>query len=234
MNTPLVSQEETKTRKVYLPDYYQEDKYATSIQTALEEATVLAEVGSAEVSVMIRYQNPQKTNHEFWERSLDSLIKQILREKDKEIRRNGKNQKPTTLEDYLGSRISRTSEVHPRAHPTNRILDIYPDLNRLDKNRAREYSGDDTDPASGAAVRYVSPYELPSGDGWKALGMYDPSTHTIYIANNLSESERRFVYHHAVARALGIHSEFQADAYAESRTGHSPYPNRLAGQFSYN
>src|SRR3989338_517959 len=125
MNAPLVSQEETKTRKVYLPDYYQEDKYATSIQTAQEEGTVLAEIGSAEVSVIIRYQNPQKTNHEFWEKSLDSLIKQILREKDKEIKRNGKNQKPAALEDYLGSRISRTSDIPSRIPSVNRILDLY-------------------------------------------------------------------------------------------------------------
>jgi hypothetical protein len=76
------------------------------------------------------------------------------------------------------------------------------------------------DPVSGARVKNVMPYELPSGQGWKALGMYDPSTHTIYIANNLSYREREFVYHHEVAHALGVSNEAQADNYAQSKVGY--------------
>ena len=78
-----------------------------------------------------------------------------------------------------------------------------------------------TDQSSGASVRYVSPSQLPSGPGWKALGMYDPSTHTIYIANNLPPHIESFVYHHEVAHAKGIRNESQADAYASSRVGYN-------------
>lgn len=37
------------------------------------------------------------------------------------------------------------------------------------------------DPKSRAFIFYVPPSYLPSGNGWRALGMYDPSTHVIYI-----------------------------------------------------
>lgn len=71
-----------------------------------------------------------------------------------------------------------------------------------------------------ANVLYVPPSELPSGDGWRALGMYDPVTNMIYIANNLSPAEERFVYHHEVAHSLGIRNEAEADDYAASQTGY--------------
>lgn len=71
-----------------------------------------------------------------------------------------------------------------------------------------------------ANVVYVSPEQLPSGNGWRALGMYDPSINTIYIANNLSPQEEKFVYYHEVAHSLGIRDEAEADNYAALRTGH--------------
>lgn len=74
---------------------------------------------------------------------------------------------------------------------------------------------------SKAKVIYVSPQELPSGVRWKVLGQYDPSTHTIYLANNLSPNAERFVYYHEEAHSLGIISESQADDYAASRTGYN-------------
>lgn len=74
---------------------------------------------------------------------------------------------------------------------------------------------------SKARVIYVSPQELPSGVEWKTLGQYDPSTHTIYIANNLSPNAERFVYYHEEAHSLGIMSESEADDYAASKTGYN-------------
>ena len=74
---------------------------------------------------------------------------------------------------------------------------------------------------SKAQVIYVSPDELPSGVGWKVLGQYDPRTHTIYIANNLSPDIEDFVYYHEEAHSLGIKSERLADDYAASKVGFS-------------
>jgi hypothetical protein len=72
-----------------------------------------------------------------------------------------------------------------------------------------------------AVVREVSPSMLPSGIGWRALGMYDPSTHTIYLSNDLSGAEKEFVYWHEVAHSRGIIDERMADSYAQGKTGYS-------------
>ena len=90
----------------------------------------------------------------------------------------------------------------------------YPDFKKED------FKSGITDSKSGAKVVYVSPSELPSSFKGKVLGIYIPSQHTIYIANNLSEYQRNFVYHHEVAHALGIKDEVQADNYAASRVGY--------------
>lgn len=85
----------------------------------------------------------------------------------------------------------------------------------------RFYSSKNINEKSKARVIYVSPQELPSGIGWKVLGQYDPSTHTIYLADNLSPNAERFVYYHEEAHSLGIMSESQADDYAASKTGYN-------------
>ena len=74
---------------------------------------------------------------------------------------------------------------------------------------------------SKAKVIYVSPQELPSGIGWKVLGQYNPLTHTISIANNLSPKDEEFVYYHEEAHSLGIISERQADDYAAAKVGYN-------------
>lgn len=78
----------------------------------------------------------------------------------------------------------------------------------------------DKDYQSGARLLKVSPNQLPSG----ALGMYDPSTHTIYIANDLSSYEDLFVRSHESAHALGARDEFKTDAHASSNTGYNLRP----------
>ena len=82
------------------------------------------------------------------------------------------------------------------------------------------YFDNNLNPKSKARVIYVSPEELPSGIGWKVLGQYNPSTHTIYIANNLSPNVEKFVYYHEEAHSIGIYDERLADNYAASKVGY--------------
>lgn len=83
------------------------------------------------------------------------------------------------------------------------------------------FSSQNINEKSKAHVIYVSPNELPSGEGWKVLGQYDPNTHTIYVANNLSPDVERFVYYHEEAHSLGIMDERTADDYAAAKTGYN-------------
>ncbi len=77
------------------------------------------------------------------------------------------------------------------------------------------------DPITNAIIKAVPSSYLPSGNGWRILGMYDPYTHTIYISQDLSHHELVFVYAHEVAHAEGIRDEYVADLRAEQRTGYN-------------
>lgn len=93
-------------------------------------------------------------------------------------------------------------------------------LEKFVENTLIGYTNSNVNKESKAHVIYVSPNELPSGDGWKVLGQYDPNTHTIYVANNLSPDVERFVYYHEEAHSLGIMDERTADDYAASKVGY--------------
>ncbi len=84
------------------------------------------------------------------------------------------------------------------------------------------YAGENTghvNAESGAPVFYVDPSFMPQIPGGRVLGLYDPKIHAIYISNDLTESERRFVYLHEEAHAIGIYDEGEADNYAAARVG---------------
>ena len=76
---------------------------------------------------------------------------------------------------------------------------------------------------SKAFVFYVDPSALPQVEDGIVLGLYNHSTHSIYIANNLSKDEEEFVYYHEEYHSLHGKGEAQADQYAFERTGHSLY-----------
>lgn len=136
------------------------------------------------------------------------------------------NNNPNSLEDRLQEE-KKQEEVTLEENVKENIIEFpyQPEdsyiKNKYQRTEIYQFGNNTTDNSSGAAVRYVSPSQLPSGPGWKALGMYDPSTHTIYIANNLSPEIERFVYHHEVAHAKGIRNEQQADSYASSIVGYN-------------
>ena len=99
-----------------------------------------------------------------------------------------------------------------RKSPTNQKIEYLPIIN-LD----RDYDSD-------AEIIEVSPSQLPEG----VLGLYHPTSHTIYIANNISEYEKQFVRRHESGHALGLINEQKTDAYALSKTGYNPFPFRKA------
>jgi hypothetical protein len=73
---------------------------------------------------------------------------------------------------------------------------------------------------SGAQKEYVSPSQLPEG----VLGMYDPTTHTIQIANNLSSYQTQFVEAHESGHALGYGDEMATDGFAGAQVGYNLRP----------
>ena len=125
---------------------------------------------------------------------------------------------------------SNLSERYEIRDPFEKILEeIVNENNHLLRNTIDKilekyiisYSDNHKNQRSKANVIYVSPHELPSGIGWIALGMYNPNTHTIYIANNLSSDIKKFVYYHEEAHSLGIRSERSADDYAAAKVGYN-------------
>jgi len=75
-------------------------------------------------------------------------------------------------------------------------------------------------PEIGARVFHVPLSYLPHGSSWKALGIYVPYEHAIYIANNLPPRVEKFVYWHEVAHSLGIMDEKEADNFAAKKCGY--------------
>jgi|GEM_PF-3244680 len=71
-----------------------------------------------------------------------------------------------------------------------------------------------------ARVFHVPPNSLPHGRSWRALGIYVPYEHTIYISNGLPPRVEKFVYFHEVAHSLGIMDEKEADKFAAKKCGY--------------
>ena len=162
------------------------------------------------VSILIQYnQKDEKENEEETEK--ESPLESILEEIKKQFEEKQTPQNIISLEEL----IKKPNDTP--LTPKNNIINAYETLRNYSNSISPPIN---SDPISGAAVYYVSPSQLPSGDGWRALGLYNPSTHTIYIANNLSPKDERFVYHHEVAHALGVYDEAKADAYASSKVGY--------------
>lgn len=75
----------------------------------------------------------------------------------------------------------------------------------------------DKDYQSGARIIELPSSQLPPN----VLGMYDPISHTIYIANDIPEYQEKFVRKHESGHALGITDEMKTDHYALSQVGYN-------------
>ena len=76
---------------------------------------------------------------------------------------------------------------------------------------------------------------LGGGNDWKILGMYDPSTDTVYVLRNLPSHIKTWVYAHERAHRRRHYSgesqnEVLVDQEATSSVGYNPFPNRHYGQ----
>jgi hypothetical protein len=76
----------------------------------------------------------------------------------------------------------------------------------------------DKDYDTGAKIEHVSPSQLPG----TAKGQYNPLTHTMKIANNISGHNEDYVLSHESAHARGIHDEYLADVVASNKSGRNP------------
>jgi hypothetical protein len=69
----------------------------------------------------------------------------------------------------------------------------------------------EVDPVSGASIHYVSSSDLPGN----AVGMYVPSTNTIYVSLDQSPREIEVTKHHEIYHARHGSDETQAEAYGQ-------------------
>ena len=155
--------------------------------------------------------------------------REFIEEKEKEIERAGESYLETLVntEEKEGNIIDIGEFVKLDKSKSEKKERYIGAKNNYDSKiipykKFKNYSnaGGHRDSKSGAYVFYVPSHALPSGNGWRALGMYDPKTHSIYVANDLSSRDKEFVYHHEVAHALGEMDEDRCDNYAAVQTGY--------------
>jgi hypothetical protein len=181
---------------------------------------------------------------------LDKVIKQILErflQEESGLEKTIKTIFQNTIkENSLENVLFPETRYKPETPSIN--INNLPNIEDLINTKSKEYENlrssykPDSYPATvdsrgDAEVIYVpgsSLYSetLPNGKKWEILGMYDPNTHTIYIARDQSDYKRKFVYYHEIAHSKGIYNESGADAYATEKAGYNPLPNRLS-EFSY-
>jgi hypothetical protein len=142
----------------------------------------------------------------------ESELELKIKEKDNE---KLKDEKIIKLEDIINSKRKKNNYIFPIiSNSTKKTISF---KNEYPKYNNQISSSNHIDPTSKAQVFYVPSSQLPPN----VLGRYHIPSHTIYIANNLSQRVKNFVYHHEVAHAIGIMNESQADAYAERIVGYN-------------
>jgi len=174
-----------------------------------------------EIYILTKYplKNKDRELKGYYEKNLESLL-EIEEQIEEELEELGVLRE-SVLEKLLHKPFSDEKYITPKDYRNNKIiyLNLHKPQEYLRSNQQNIYLN--VNSKSGVSIFYVPPYTLPHGEGWRALGMYDPSTHSIYIANDLTSYEERFVYHHEIAHALGIRDENLADQYAASKVGYN-------------
>ena len=182
------------------------------------------------IEILIRYQIKEKNQEKQKENKrdetnsdLESLLKQIT-EKFKEKIENKETQEKERYKiiNPVDSKIISLEEklkanrkyILPNSYKnTNQNEKLYNYLTYI----ASQSTNHHINQKSGAHVFYVPSSYLPQN----VLGMYVPDLHTIYIANDLSEKEKEFVYFHEEYHSIHGAGEQEADNYAFQRTGYN-------------
>ena len=170
------------------------------------------------INILIKYQlrENQEEKREEAESNLEDILKQVIKDfKEKSQAKNErKNEdiKIISLEEKLKERDNE-KYILPNKYKPNKDND----LSNYFKYLVSQNTNHHINQKSGAHVFYVPSSYLPPN----VLGMYVPSTHTIYVANDLSEKDKEFVYFHEEYHSIHGAGEEEADNYAFQRTGYN-------------
>jgi len=173
------------------------------------------------INVVIRYplKENENENEELenqgaqkdYKNNLEALIEKIKEKFEKQI--NKERNHKSNLEEKLQENEKYILPNNYKNKLPNQDKKIYSYLAYL----SSQTTGHHINPKSKAHIFYVNPSALPEN----VLGMYVQSSHTIYIANNLSYEEERFVYYHEEYHSIYGAGEDHADAYAFQKTGYN-------------
>ena len=73
------------------------------------------------------------------------------------------------------------------------------------------------DPETGARIIMVPQHYLPEGNGWQAIGLYNSSTHTIYVSQDMSKYNQIATCAHEIEHAKGEFNEYFTEEKAQAR-----------------
>ncbi len=170
-----------------------------------------------QINITLKYPENENENKELenqeaqenYKNNLEALIEKMKEKLEEQI--NKERNYKSNLEEKLQE--NNEKYIIPSNYKNKHNKKLYNYLEYL----ISESTDHHINPQSKANVFYVNPSALPEN----VLGMYTPSTHTIYIANNLSKDVERFVYYHEEYHSIYGSGEDQADAYAAARVGYN-------------
>ena len=203
----LIEEKSFSIEKIKQREKSEDDYNIYSVYLQEYQISVILKYPEKEDEEEERLENDEgQENQTNYKNNLESILKQI-----KEKIENQRDYKGN-LEEKL-QEINNVKYIIPNIYKNKQNKKLYNYLEYL----ASESTNHHVNLQSKANVFYVDSSALPEN----VLGMYVPSTHTIYIANNLSKDAERFVYFHEEYHSIYGAGEGEADNYAFQRTGYN-------------
>lgn len=178
-----------------------------------------------ELHILIKYPNKKeqekhneknKKRENTRNKNLEIVLNQIKKFKENIPKYQVRSK--SNLENKLKEKYISPKNYNPKPSSKDQELKNYA------SHMAYNSTSHHINPRSGAHVFYVPSSYLPPN----VLGMYVPALHTYYVASDLPENLKKFVYYHEEWHSLYGEGEAQADAYAEQKTGFNPRYARAA------
>ena len=189
-----------------------------------EEGFVYHEVYSEKFksSVIVRYQlgEGDENESEDEEGRLESIIGEVEKqiEEKPEYMQNSLEDVVREIpmrEKYAGSGGSYDSKIIHHDFRYNKGILYHSEEEKILSAIAQGF-----DPETGARIVVVPPDYLPAGENWRAVGMYVPSTNTIYLAGDLEGRGLIYTCAHEIEHAKGEFNEYLTDLRATARLGY--------------